>query len=223
MSLQNTKSKFKAKLLRPADPGRGSAWAFVVLPAAASAKLPRRGRTTIEGKINGSGFTALLEPDGNKRHWLKLDKQLPDDSGTAFGDTAQFEILAVEEPEPELPGDLLKALSAAREARVTWEATTPVARLDWIHWITSAKQTKTREKRITDACEMLASGKKRVCCFDPSGFYSKAFSAPRAEDQPRSITVRDRSNQALPRDVAPAPIFGVVKYKRRLQCAESRS
>jgi hypothetical protein len=182
MSFNNTRSKFKARLLRPCDPGKGSAWAFVVLPAAASAKLPRRGRTTIEGKINGSGFTALLEPDGNKSHWLKLDKELLDAAGTTVGDTGQFEIMSVEEPEPEVPDDLLEALSAAREARVTWDATTPIARLDWIHWITSAKQTKTRKKRITDACEMLAAGKKRVCCFDPSGFYSKAFSAPQAED-----------------------------------------
>jgi hypothetical protein len=29
---------------------------------------------------------------------------------------------------------------------------------------------------------MLASGKGRVCCFDPSGFYSKAFSAPKAAE-----------------------------------------
>ncbi len=29
---------------------------------------------------------------------------------------------------------------------------------------------------------MLASGKRRVCCFDPSGFYSKAFKAPQPAD-----------------------------------------
>lgn len=56
-----------------------------------------------------------------------------------------------------------------------------VARVDWIHWIVSAKQAQTRAKRISDACEMLASGERRVCCFDPSGFYSKAFGAPKAK------------------------------------------
>jgi len=54
-------------------------------------------------------------------------------------------------------------------ARATWEATTTIARIDWIHWIESAKQAKTRASRIADAADMLASGKKRVCCFDPSG------------------------------------------------------
>jgi hypothetical protein len=28
---------------------------------------------------------------------------------------------------------------------------------------------------------MLASGKKQVCCFDQSGYYSKAFRAPEGE------------------------------------------
>jgi hypothetical protein len=54
--------------------------------------------------------------------------------------------------------------------------------MDWIHWITSAKQAKTRAKRIRDACAMLAAGKSRVCCFDQSGFYSKAFRAPEGAD-----------------------------------------
>lgn len=73
------------------------------------------------------------------------------------------------------------ALAATPEARAVRDETTTLARLDWIHWITSAKQLKTRAKRIGDACDMLASGKRRVCCSDPSGFYSKALSAPKAE------------------------------------------
>ena len=40
---------------------------------------------------------------------------------------------------------------------------TPIARRDWIGWITSTKQTETRVRRIHNACEMLATGKRRVC------------------------------------------------------------
>ena len=89
---------------------------------------------------------------------------------------------AEQELEPDVPSDLREALHAVPEARATWEKTTTIARIDWIHWITSAKQAKTRTKRIADACDMLAAGKKRVCCFDPSGYYSKAFSAPQAAE-----------------------------------------
>lgn len=181
MTQENTGSQFDAELLRPEQSGGSDAWAFVILPKEASAKLPRRGRTTVDGTINGQAFRALLEPDGQRSHWLRIDEALLRDSGTDFGDIAHFEIAAVaQEPEPEAPSDLVCALEACSEAQANWEATTPVARLDWIHWITSAKQAKTRTKRINDACNMLAAGKKRVCCFDSSGYYSKAFSAPKA-------------------------------------------
>jgi hypothetical protein len=181
MAPNRTKSRFKAKLLRPAQAGGDASWAFVVLPKSASAILPRRGRTTVEGSLNGQAFQATLEPDGRLGHWLRVDKTLLEDAGVAIGETVALEIMPVEqEPEPEAPSDLLEALAASAQARATWDETTAVARVDWIHWITSAKQPKTRAKRIGDACDMLASGKRRVCCFDPSGYYSKAFRAPEA-------------------------------------------
>ena len=176
-------SRFEATLRRPADAGDGATWAFVVLPKDASDKLPRRGRTTVEGTLNGKPFQATLEPDGQLGHWLKIDAGLRKSTGTGIGDLACFEIRPVEqEPEPEVPADFIQALAADPAARKTWNATTTIARLDWIHWITSAKQPKTRVKRIGDACEMLSAGKKRVCCFDPSGYYSKAFRAPEPAD-----------------------------------------
>ncbi|MGD8175304.1 YdeI/OmpD-associated family protein [Marinimicrobium sp. ARAG 43.8] len=172
---------FQASILRPEQSDGDNAWAFVVLPKEASATLPRRGRTTVVGTMNGEAFQALLEPDGQKSHWLRINDALLKASGAAVGDRVQFEIApATQEPEPDVPADLLAALEASPDARVTWEDTTTVARVDWIHWVVSAKQAKTRTKRIHDACDMLASGKRRVCCFDPSGYYSKAFSAPKA-------------------------------------------
>lgn len=181
MSQADTKSRFDARVLRPERSGDGESWAFVILPKDASAKLPRRGRTTVEGTINGRGFQALLEPDGQKSHWLKIDEQLLRNSGANYGAVARFEIMSARrEPEPEVPTDLDEALRVAPQARRTWDGTTTLARVDWIHWITTAKQPGTRAKRIRDACDMLGSGKKRVCCFDPSGCYSKAFKPPQA-------------------------------------------
>ena len=58
MANKETRSTFSAKLLRPKKPGDGEDWAFVVLPKEASAKLPRRGRTSVDGTLNGQPFTA---------------------------------------------------------------------------------------------------------------------------------------------------------------------
>lgn len=174
---------FEATLLRPANDGDDDSWAFLVLPKAASEQLPRRGRTSVEGAINNCPFDATLDPDGQLSHWLKVSKTLRDAAGISVGDIVSVEMSPVDvEPEPKLPDDFQEALSASPEAMAVWNDTTTIARVDWIHWITSAKRSSTRTKRIADACDMLASSKRRVCCFDPSGYYSKAFSAPRAKE-----------------------------------------
>src|SRR6184192_3529848 len=173
--------RFKAKLFRPAESEKAGSWTFLTLPKNASAKLPSRGMTPIECTINGSPFQATLGPDGQKSHWLRVDRKLGEAAGADAGDVVTLEIApAAEEPEPTVPADLRKALAAAPKARVLWSDITPIARRDWIHWITSAKQAKTRERRIKNACSMLAAGKRRVCCFDRSGFSSKSMSAPKA-------------------------------------------
>jgi hypothetical protein len=177
-----SKVRFKAKLFRPAESEKAGSWSFLVLPKNASAKLSSRGMTAIEGTINGFAFQATLEPDGQKSHWLKVDRKLSKAARAEAGDMVTLEITpAAEEPEPEVPADLRKALAAAApKARKLWSGITPIARRDWIQWITSAKQPETRARRIKNACSMLAAGKRRVCCFDRSGFYSKSLSAPKA-------------------------------------------
>src|SRR5690606_7689294 len=148
-----------------------------------SAKLPTRGMTTVEGSINGHPFRATLEPDGQRSHWLKVNKKLREAAGAEAGETVTLEITPVgEEPEPRVPADLRQALAAAPKAREVWSDITPVARRDWIRWITSAKRPETRARRIGNACDMLAAGKRRVCCFDRSGIYSKSLGAPEAAD-----------------------------------------
>ena len=76
-----SKISFSAKLLRPAEAGKGEAWTFLILPKDASAKLPSRGMTTVEGTINGCPFRANLEPDGQNSHWLKMDRKLREAAG----------------------------------------------------------------------------------------------------------------------------------------------
>ena len=186
--LQETKStiRFSANLFRSAPNateeivGVGS-WTLLTLPKNASAKLPppSRDMTMVEGTINGFPFRAALEPNGNGGYWLRLSKALQDAAGISgdegVGDTVTVEITRVgEEPECRVPMDLREALESARlsslhsgEGQVLsalWGDITPMARRDWILWIVSAKQEETRRRRIENACDMLASGKRRPCC-----------------------------------------------------------
>lgn len=173
-------SQFTAQVLKPAQ-ANPEFEAFVVLPKAVSDPLPRRGRTSVDVVVNDHGFQVTLEPDGQLSHWFKLLDHDMQKAHLQIGAEYRFQLTAVDqEPEPVVPEDLLEALQQSAEASETWHATTTLARIDWVHWVESAKQAKTRAKRIADACQMLGEGKRRVCCFDPSGFYSKALKAPQA-------------------------------------------
>ena len=170
----------KARLLRPASP-RNAAWRFLLLPAAASAKLPSRGMVSVEGTLAGRAFKATLEPDGQGGHWLKVPRALREAAGVDAGDSVALAIVpAAKEPEPRVPADLRQALAASPVAKAQWAAITPVARRDFIQWLATAKQAETRARRIRNACDMLAAGKRRICCFDRSGLYGKGMGAPEA-------------------------------------------
>ena len=174
------KIRFSATLHRPKASAAPVTWTFLNMPKEASARLPSRSMQSVEGTFNGLAFVATLEPDGQGGHWLKVEQKLRARAGAEVGDIVTLEIAPVtEEPEPEVPADLRKALAAApMKAREVWTDITAIARRDWIHWITSGKKAETRVLRIKKACDMLAKGKRRACCFDRSGMYDKSLSCP---------------------------------------------
>jgi hypothetical protein len=166
--LHETKStiRFSARLFRPKTTEKSGSWTFVTLPGNASEQLPSRGMAMVEATINGFPFRAALEPNGEGSHRLRVNKAMHEAAGADAGDTVTVEITrAGEELELRVPMDLRKALAAAPQAQALWADITPMARRDWILWISSARQPETRTRRIENACDMLASGKRRICCF----------------------------------------------------------
>lgn len=64
------------------------------------------------------------------------------------------------------PADVHKALASSAKAKLAWvNEITPLAKNEWICWITSAKQKETRERRLNRAIEELEKGKRRPCCW----------------------------------------------------------
>lgn len=173
---------------KTSGPAKAASWNFLILPKEASARLPSRGQVTVKGMLNGAPFQATLDPDGRGGHWLKVDRKLCNAAGRGgdplkAGDVVDLTLTPMtQEPEPKLPADLRKALAAAPPAQAAWKDITPAARRDFIHWVVSPKQAETRARRIRTACDMLAKGKRRPCCFDRSGMYSKSLTCPVADD-----------------------------------------
>lgn len=64
-----------------------------------------------------------------------------------------------------MPSDLQKIISSDQKVLTLWEDITPLARNEWICWITSGKKAETRNIRITKALSKLKSGMRRPCCW----------------------------------------------------------
>lgn len=60
-----------------------------------------------------------------------------------------------------VPEDFAAALRGNPAAQAVMDGFSPSARRDYLEWITSAKQAATRERRIAQAVEWIAEGKKR--------------------------------------------------------------
>jgi uncharacterized protein YdeI (YjbR/CyaY-like superfamily) len=64
-----------------------------------------------------------------------------------------------------VPEDVRKMLASSPKSLAAWEDITPLARNEWLCWITSVKKVETREHHIKRAREELREGKRRPCCW----------------------------------------------------------
>jgi uncharacterized protein YdeI (YjbR/CyaY-like superfamily) len=64
-------------------------------------------------------------------------------------------------PPAETPDDLRQALDSNPAARSTFDEFPPSARRDYVDWVVEAKRPETRAKRIAQAVEWIAEGKRR--------------------------------------------------------------
>ncbi len=64
-----------------------------------------------------------------------------------------------------MPADLRKALATAPVVQTRWKDITPLARNEWICWVTSGKKSETRDIRIAKALSKLKGGMRRPCCW----------------------------------------------------------
>jgi hypothetical protein len=138
------------------------------LPEKASAKLPSRGQVAVQGTINGHPFQTVLEPDGTFGHWMGIDGKLQKAAALSAGDTATLEIVARKDwPEPNVPQDLATALATApQKIQNQWRDITPMARWEWVRWVSATLNPDTRKRRVEVSISKMKSGKRRPCCFN---------------------------------------------------------
>lgn len=64
-----------------------------------------------------------------------------------------------------LPADLRLALASDSEALAVWEDLTPLARNEWICWVTFVKKDETRKEHVKRLISELKEGMRRPCCW----------------------------------------------------------
>ena len=143
---------------------------IVRLPTSASEQLPSRGQVAARGTVEGHAFDTVVEPDGRRGHWLRVDEALQRAVGRGPGETVRLTLEVVPDwPEPDVPEDLAAALAEApSRIREVWKDITPMAGWEWVRWVRATRNPVTRQRRVEASISKIDGGTRRPCCFDLS-------------------------------------------------------
>lgn len=64
-----------------------------------------------------------------------------------------------------MPADLRAALTSDKGALAIWQDLTPLARNEWICWVTFVKKDETRKDHVKQTVSELKEGMRRPCCW----------------------------------------------------------
>ncbi|MDE2071489.1 MAG: YdeI/OmpD-associated family protein, partial [Patescibacteria group bacterium] len=64
-----------------------------------------------------------------------------------------------------MPADFKKAIVSEPKVFALWQDITPLARNEWICWVTSGKLAETRDIRIKKGVSKMKGGMRRPCCW----------------------------------------------------------
>lgn len=99
-----------------------------------------------------------LPGDDALRNKLVEARERIDRAGTALKPTSAPRVPKADLP---IPPEFAAALAINPAAKAVLESFAPSHRRDYVEWIAEAKRAETRDKRIAQAIEWLAEGKKR--------------------------------------------------------------
>ena len=92
-----------------------------------------------------------------------------------------------------VPDDLKEILFVNPDVLEKWNNLTPLARNEWICWVTIVKKDETRKEHLVRLYEDLQKGKKRPCCWP--GCPHRRESAKKWFKLPNPISIRKHYKQ----------------------------
>lgn len=64
-----------------------------------------------------------------------------------------------------VPPDINQIFKTSKSLYKLWESITPLAKNEWVCWVSSAKKVETRQRRIKVMQDKLLKGMRRPCCW----------------------------------------------------------
>jgi hypothetical protein len=140
---------------------RGPAAAFVLSEEQVAAVGEGVKRFPVVATVNGYTWRTSVARMGGE-FLVGLNKAVRTGAGVQAGDTVSLELKLDNEPRTvEVPPALAEALDADPEAKATFESLAFTHRKEFARWIEEAKRAETRARRVTQALDMIRTGRTR--------------------------------------------------------------
>jgi Bacteriocin-protection, YdeI or OmpD-Associated/Domain of unknown function (DUF1905) len=115
----------------------------------------------VRGTINGHPLRSNVMPWGDGRFYLLVSRDVRTAAGVGPGDEVAVTLERDDAPrEVETPEALAEALAQSPAAAEGWEKLPPSAKKQYADWIAEAKREETRQRRLAQAIELIAEGKR---------------------------------------------------------------
>ncbi|MDM4767934.1 YdeI/OmpD-associated family protein [Pelomonas sp. SE-A7] len=114
-----------------------------------------------DGAMGQLGRVSTLKDLPNQRELRVMIKRAAELIASGAKPPRMAQRSAERKPPPEIPSDLAAALKANAAARQVFEGFPPGAQREYVEWIIEAKKEETRLKRLVQAVEWIAEGKRR--------------------------------------------------------------
>lgn len=135
--------------------------AYVSIPYDVGKTYGSKGMIKVKAKFDGHPYRGILSNMGTGCHIIIVLKEIRKAIGKQVGDKVTVEItLDTEERIVNIPDDLADALLSSKKASAFFETLSYTNRKEYTNWITSAKRTETRIRRVTETIQKLLNGLK---------------------------------------------------------------
>ncbi len=142
------------------DPENGGV--YFLVPFSVEEVYGKRGALAVRVTIDGFPYQGPLVPLADGTHLLGVGRTIRNAIEKTWGHTVRVRLAQDTAPRTvEMPDDFAHTLLITPGAREKFGKLTYLQQRDYVRWIQGAKKEDIRRRRLAEAAEMVAAGRKR--------------------------------------------------------------